>query len=208
MMLPGFPIPFYKRLKAIPEFVSASTGQVASGASLIISAPAGLADGDLLFAVLVGGVANQTISGSGWTSEASRQASSFAVLSKIAAASDANYTFTFSNSANAKGGAIVCYRNDPIIDIIGSITGTTSTTGVAPSVSPSRAGVLLGFFSGTGTVTIVTPPSGMTQRALQGTGNAKAAVYELTPSPPGATGTRSIVWSSSTTVNSMLSQIA
>ena len=79
----------------------------------------------------------------------------------------------------------------------GQVTGATQST---PSITATRNGVLLAGFGLRGAgASIVTPPAGMTQRVLltDSSFSLKLAVYDLNPSPPGATGAKSITWNGS-----------
>jgi hypothetical protein len=191
-------------------FVSSSINQVASSATNTVTAPAGIVAGDLLVMVASNFEA-RTISTppSGWTMVLNESSDPSAqVYTKIATGSEpADYAWGWSGSNNNTI-AILCYRSASAHDVLGARTLATSTTSTGAGITPTKLGALIGVFVTKATTpTVSTPPSGMTQRALQTSASPYFAVYDLIPSPASATGDKTLVWSASGKNNGWLLQI-
>ncbi|MEX2554386.1 MAG: cadherin-like domain-containing protein [Actinomycetota bacterium] len=151
---------------------SASSAANPTATSLTISAPAGLAPGDVMLAgISVRG--NTTIAPpAGWTFVRLDATSEFifrqAVYFKVAGSEPASYSFTF-NSNQAAAGGIAAYSGVNTANPIDAHSGQVSNflrfaTITAPSVTTTQNGAMLvGFFGMADNVTIA-PPSGMTER--------------------------------------------
>jgi hypothetical protein len=98
---------------------------------------------------------------------------------------------------------MLVYRNTTQINCIGMTLADTTA-----SITPTLPGTLLAWFGvDDNTSTVVTPPAGMTQRHYSGNSDISSATYELSPQPAAATGTKTIVWSSSGQPVSLLFQL-
>lgn len=169
---------------AAPPVRSVSTGTAAgstSTATYTVSAPAGVANGDLLVAVHTcdeSGVAANLTAPTGWTlffTQAAFQGSVgvLKVWWKVAASEPASYVFGVGSNGSATDGqcAIVAFTtgtynsSTPLANsaVGGSATATTSMA--APSVTGVvDAQLLCAYVNNGGSVTFA-PPSGMTERA-------------------------------------------
>ena len=184
-----------------PVFVSSATGSASPSTTVTINKPAGAAVGDLLVAVVwafsASGVSSTP---AGWTVVASLFSGTFryAVYAKIVDGSEGgSFSFSLSSSAG-RNGQILCFRGGVgAVDVVGSKTENTSATiATASSLAATKAGLLLAFFvvNSQGR-TVSADPAGMTQRAFLGGGSMAATAYELTPSPAGATPSKTLTWS-------------
>lgn len=195
--------------KALPTFVSSSAVGV-SGTFVTITAPTGIQNGDLLVALLfsldgqdgIGTVA------AGFNAQGQYPAADASVwlFSKIANSESGNYTFGTDGSGLLIG-VMLCYRNATTINTIGSVTRASSATGTARSITPSYRGVLCAAYMTEANTSIVTEPSGMTQRARFNGGVSEAVVYDLSPQEASATDAKSITWGSASAVTSFQFQI-
>ena len=179
-----------------PTFVSSSINRVAASSNTI-PAPSGIQDGDLLIIVGFATGGNSTITfPSGFTGvyyDGSGTNTQFAGV-KVAASESGSYVI---GSSNPNTAAILVYRNATRINTVGAATKATSATSTASGITPTYAGVVCAVFGHGGNGTVVTPPSGLTQRALFANSslNPGLGVYELANPGPSATSTYSLVWS-------------
>ena len=179
-----------------PTFVSSSINRVAASSNTI-PAPSGIQDGDLLIIVGYATSGNSTITfPSGFTGvyyDGSDTNTQFAGV-KVAASESGSYVI---GSSNPNTAAILVYRNATRINTVGAATKATSATSTASGITPTYAGVVCAVFGNGGNGTVVTPPSGLTQRALFANSslNPGLGVYELANPGPSATSTYSLVWS-------------
>jgi hypothetical protein len=194
----------------LPVFVSSSVARV-STSSNTVTAPTGIQDGDLLVAVIFNSSENAdpiTLP-SGWSMLFENDATNnyFVLARKTAASESGNYTFGF-GSSTANTIAILVYRNATQINTTGTLNRQASTaTGTASSIAPTFRGSLCAFFANETARTVATAPSGMTQRADQTAVAPAIAVYDSAPEEALATGDRSIVWSGTGTLASILFQV-
>ncbi len=205
-------LPFFKGTVAPPEFVAAATASSFGGGSISASKPTGTIEGDLMIAFVstVDSLGTLNSPPSGWTVETVGGSAQRAyLLTKVAGPSEpSSYTFGWSRSGYSRA-TILAYRGGMgAIDVLGTI----SLDGTADGITALTAGTLLAFFSvaNSGSNGVSTPPSGLTQRSLVTGGSSTRpnhAAYDLTPSPAGATGDYSIVWSSADPKRSVLIQI-
>lgn len=191
-----------------PSFVSSSTNRTSSSTTVVVSAPAGIQDGDLLVAVFYASTASVSSLPSGFTAAYTNNTANnprILVGWKRAASESGSYTFTAASTTNVSA-TILVYRNASF-NTVGAITRASSTTVTASSISPSQPGILIAAFStSSSTGSTTSEPSGMTLRANT-TGSASAPsirVYDQTISVSGATGDRSITFSSSATLSGIL----
>lgn len=188
------------------SFRSASSVVTSTNGTCTVTTPAGASAGDILVACFLVDNTPSTISGPGggaWTllDDVSFGAVGAAFYLELAAAPDASYAFTSSNGTPGEfKGLIGCVNpdGDTFVGITDSdFASATSATGTTPNLTGvSAPSVLLGFFANDGNRTVNTPPSGMTQRALDTAGASAVALYsEVDPSDNPIS--RSIVWSAS-----------
>lgn len=156
-------------------FVGAAHADSVSTASLVVNAPAGLADNDYMLALCKFGNA-VTINSppSGWTSlalfdESAGAGTYYQLFGKLAASEGASYTFGLSGATRV-GCTIAAYRGGfdtaDVVDIVSS-TGynTNDTTLRAASVSATSAGSTAIFAGGLhqSSVATFTAPSGFSE---------------------------------------------
>lgn len=138
-------------------YQSSQTTSYASGTTVVITKPTGLAVGDLMVACIqaLGITAHTDITCSGWTTETGSTNTDVAVLKKTADSSDvaaSNFTFDLGGTY-ISGGAITRITNGSSTWTTGTIfnAGTTSspvfTTGITPSTTDS---LMLMFVIGVG----------------------------------------------------------
>jgi hypothetical protein len=180
-------------------FIS-SEGVTGSVPSLSINKPAGAQAGDLVVLLVAHG--NLAVSASGFTQQATNAsgASRLTVLTRLLDGSEGS-AFAVTSSSATKSVIALLYRGGAAsVDVAGTPSQVTNATQVAPSVTATQSGILImaSGLTAAGTPTITTPPSGMTQRhTIVGSAGMWIAAFDLSPSPAGATGSKSVVWSSS-----------
>lgn len=182
------------------QLIAESHASVVSGGSITLNRPAATAIGDLLVAIIWG--ANMSsCSLAGWTAAATdfSGTQTYAILTRAADGSESS-TFAFSSTSTRKNGIVLQFRGGAsAVDVIGAPTEASSATSTAASLTAGNAGILIAaFMLTTNGQTISTPPSGMTQVALEN-GSLSAATYKADPSPAGATGGKTLVWTASNT---------
>jgi phosphodiesterase/alkaline phosphatase D-like protein len=194
-----------------------SFAESASATSLACPVPTGTAAGDLLVALVVGptNVAT-TATVTGWTLDKSQGGADSAANDgqttyyRVATGSEpASYTFTSTGTANRM--SVLMARvtgadtTTPLDVATVSSSGAAATTYTAPSITTTTAGAMLLHWvsvnaSSTNAMTI-TPPSGLTQKALTDGSVAagrKAGLWSEPRPTAGATGTRA--WASTTAI--------
>jgi hypothetical protein len=194
-------IPLFARGAKPIEFIS-STAAHAIAFNHIINVPGSVQAGDFLIVMASVGSSRLFATPTGWTenlNENTRPTSH--VFTRTATGSEpASYTFSFTGGSSSDATlAMLCYRNVTGINIIGARSRVSSATTTAPGVTATKSGALLAVFATDGKRTLSTPPGGMAQRAL-GQGGLivpALAVYDLVPSPSGATGNKTLIWSGS-----------
>ena len=182
-----------------------ATSATASGASLTLARPAGVAANDLLVAV-IDVLANPTVTApSGWTLARSDTIASGthmrqALYTRVATAAEAGaYTWTFS-TADPAAGAVADYVGVQVANAVDATSGQTTVNGTtltAPSVTTTAANdILVAAFaiSDTGTLSA---PTGMTQRvsvSLAGQPGTRVTddVADAGLGAAGSTGTRTV----------------
>jgi len=195
VILPGMPRPINGGLKPPIAFRSHVNGSAASnGRSYTIAKPAGTAAGDLL---VLGYVHNNlypytlpegfelqldhTMTTNGMVVIATRKATD---------SEPASYTTT-TNDNGWRNQFLTAYENGSGIDVIGSIAQGNLQSHTAPSITPTKKGILLAVFARQAR-NLVSSPAGMIPRASLTTA-AILQTYELDPSPAGvATGAKTI----------------
>jgi len=176
------------------SFVNAQSTFQNSGTTISINKPTGVADGDLMVAVLyIQSASPPTITPpSGWVSRGTDTGSTTRaqVFTKIAGPSEpTTYDFTSSLTIVVGSVAIAAYRGAIIIgnEAFSAIFGNGSEV-VAPSVVTAgpNATLLTGFM----TTALGTGVAGMTNRVALNNGFRDVAVFDQNIASPGATGTR------------------
>jgi hypothetical protein len=206
-LLPGFCIPMVigAGVAAGPAFVAASAVAVASGTetTIVVDKPAGTASGDVLLAFFTHDRASSRFSLAGWTSRGNATVGSTSgeLLSKIAGGSEpSTYSFAISEPDLNKRGIVVAYRGGAV-DVAGAYSISSSGASVtASALTASSAGTLVGLFGKvSGSTTVLTPPSDMTERANSppAVGQGRMAVYDASQAA-GSSGTKTITWSGTT----------
>ena len=195
-----------------PSTVSYQGGTTGTGTtSLVLTAPAGVREGDLLLAGL--GKRKVPPSGAGppgWTSLGyvlySWSDYLQAVYYRVATAADAAgtpYTWTFGGEDSKAAGALLLYRGVDQRNPVAASAGLANASGdtvTAPSVTPARPDTrLVGVFGGSDGRTVVTPAAGMTSRQSVTTGGGGSevtvAVQDEGWPTATATGTRTVTLS-------------
>lgn len=202
----GWPASSDATFRAAGALVRAS----GAAAGIDIPMPASIVVGELLVVIHFhdDSQVSDATGPSDWTRKVFRadvggQTCAIAVWEKIADGTEAaTEFFGMTSVGHGQTGICLAYSDAIGISAIGTLLqGATETlTCVAPSITPASPGVLLAFFAmqEENGHTVATPPSGMTQRGFQNADGPTVAVYELDPSPAGATGDKTIVFSGGT----------
>lgn len=176
------------------SFVAATTQIQNSGTTISINKPTGVADGDLMVAVLYvqGATTPNLTPPPGWVSRGTDTGTNTRaqVFTKIAGSSEpANYVFTSSTTISTGSGAIAAYRGAILIgnDAFSAIFSTGNEV-VAPSVVTAgpNAKLVAGFM----TAALGTGVAGMTNRVALDNGTRDVAIFDQDIASAGATGTR------------------
>jgi hypothetical protein len=180
------------------SFVAASSANNGAGATtLAIAKPAGVAQGDLMFATLTAVGTGAIVPPSGWTAVASttqgtalRQAGFYRVAG---AAEGTSYSWALETNRSGSGG-IVDYRGvNQTAPVDATATGSgASGNAVAPSVTTSAANdqvVAAGSFARS---TTVTPAAGTTERYDVASGSTTTEAEDFAQATAGATATKTI----------------
>lgn len=187
------------------SFVGFSSNKVASGTSIGVVAPTGLAAGNLLIAMVnVKGATENINTPTGWTlingSVINQSKTTVACFYKVAAVGDVGATLTFTYSASAIATAVVVAysgvdQNSPLPSV-GSSNGTTNTSGTWTNggISISNANDQIVSIIGIEELSSVTytVPTGYTQRVAYGynTSNYESIlIADKTITAAGASGT-------------------
>ena len=173
----------------------------AAGTSITVNAPAGLAAGDVMYAV-VQSYEKSLTAPSGWVQDVPENpiatggsANYLQTFYKVAGASEpSSYTWSQS-SAGLFSVSIADYEgvnNTTPLNVAGSASPQTTASPSFPSLTTTAAGckILIGFAQyNTASVTF-TPPSGYTQEVASAWGDdAQTFIADATQSAAGATGT-------------------
>lgn len=182
------------------------------GSSVSITKPSGAINGDNVYAFVVVNAASRTITlgGTGWSQVFFNNSASpsFGIYKKTVSGDAGDFSATISGADVFWVGCIVAFRNVTDVDVVGSLARAASATSTASSITATARGRLLlfGYVLNNG-ATVSTPPAGMDLIQSLPAYNPGFRVYSLDPSEVGATGTKSIVWSTSTTVGAILMQL-
>lgn len=185
------------------NFVSSSVNRVTT-ASNTVPAPSGIQDGQLLVAFAFITIEDRTLTlPAGWTQrqrfdQAAGGEATLIVATKVASSESGDYTFLWGTGSKENTIAVLVYKNAIDTDrLIGVEAGNGLSTIAAPSISPTQEGALLAFFGNTfGARVVDTPPVGMVERAIHTASFPSVVVYDLVPSEAGATGDKTLTWSS------------
>lgn len=189
---------------ALPVFVAASSAEMTSSNALTVDRPAGVVTGTFMIAFWFGAITGTAPTLSGWTlvyDGVSGGNTGVAIFTKIAGGSEtASYSFS-GGPTNARNAHILAYEGGAgLVDVAGTKNEANSTTATAASIAATQKGILISAFAikGFGR-TVSAAPSGMTQRSapVGGAPAISTAVYDLSPSPAGATGAKTLTWSGS-----------
>lgn len=185
-----------------PAYRSSTANQADSTATVTITKPTGVVDGDLLVAVInlhvFSGAPTVSAAPSGWTLlspspliTATNICRSY-VYWKVAASEGTSWSWTLSGSGffawvcvavQDPGGAT------PIADGQGQVDADGNTSATAPSVTTTATDNLLMYIHARKTTTAdLTAPSGFTVRAGARNGSTDAYVAAATKAPAGAVG--------------------
>lgn len=196
MILPGFPRMLTMGGPSVPKFVGATEVRAAS-AAVSVSVPAGTANSDLMVAIVHSSPNSGTFTPpTGWTQILfdANGGPQIAVCYRVASSEPASYSFN--GGGTAIRGAILTYRGATTV-AVGSVQRAVATTVVAPSMTSVGGGVLIAVFaSNSGGNTPATPPTGMTERVNPNSSSSapRVYIYDEVPTSAGATGTRTMVW--------------
>lgn len=177
------------------KFVSSASASVFSG-TLTVDKPAGVLGGDHMIAMVWAGSSMTSLSLTGWSSVGSLFTGNarYAIFRRIADGSEGS-SFSFTGTTGVRNGIIVAYRGGAgLVDVLGAATIASGDTSTAASLTAAQKGILVSSFALISSgFSVTTPPSGMVQRGFENSFQS-AAIYELAPSPAGATGAKTLVW--------------
>lgn len=192
----------------LPGLVASSIQSADNNVTLTVDKPAGTLSGDFMVAFVWGNnMSDMTLTG--WTRVFINTVGSLdlAVFTKTAGGSEPS-SYSFDQTGGARSCVMATYRG-----VAGAIdvqsTGTNAAndaTATALSITPTKPGLLLASFGLRTLGTVSSPPAGMSYvNGLSAT--VSMALYELSPSSAGATGNKSLTWSSSTNSGGWMAQI-
>lgn len=182
------------RKKPPIEYRSQSAVATAFGSSLAVAKPTGTEPGDLLVVFGTSNAATTINMPGGWTTIVNDTAVAdsypryFIAYKKAGASEPSSYTFTWSGQF-AVGLRVIAYKNGNGVDTVGTPNKQNTTSYVATSITTTKPGILLFFNTRTAWATD-SGPSGMTMR--YSTVGPSVDVWEVNPSPAGATGNKTI----------------
>jgi hypothetical protein len=184
-------------------FRAAGTGNI-NGTALVVTAPAGLADGDVMLAVIGGRGSSLTCTPpAGWTSVITQIRSTVGklfIFSKVASGESGSYTFTLNVSSQHSGGILAftgVNTTTPVNVSAGAQDGTSVTAHVAPDITTTVDGCMIlraAMEAVSGVNSSYTWPAPATERFdVTGTDGTVRQVTSAATEPQttaGATGTR------------------
>jgi uncharacterized protein YjdB len=184
---------------AAVEFVGASSNST-STTSLVISAPSGVSEGDLLIAQVTAPLGNLAVTAPGWTTRntgspgGSGGPITQVILTSVAGATvPAEFTFTLSTAAAVSGG-VMAFRNADLPTLFPFVHDNT-TTATASTATASAGSMFVTLFGTTEASFAAEGPIGMDRQYSEA--NAAAAGARIlgateARAAEGATGTRSV----------------
>ena len=183
---------------------STATQYFSFGTTITVSVPAGVQDGDLLYAAVAMQSATAIPTPAGWTLIRSTKDGAnlirLATFYRIASGdAGASYTWTV-DAVTPETAGIAAYTGvDPLtpLDVQGGGSGGSGNC-VAPSITTTASNdLLIGSFANTASLTSFTPPGTMTERwDINTFGGASHELADEIFATPGATGTRTATPSS------------
>lgn len=169
-------------------FVAAATAANSGAATLTINKPSGTLEGDLMISFVSNGNSRTWTGDTGWTEVVDDAVNGgIRIAYKVAGASEgASYTFTAVEGNATSQGIIVTYRG-ATYSLIGTVSAAASPT-VAPTITTTAVGTILGYFNTVSASRTFTVPSGMgSVQYLATNGSGELFSQKV---PVGATGTR------------------
>lgn len=146
-----------------PSVASFGTGNASASGTLTVTAPAGVANGDLLVAwVAADGARNVTGAPSGWTLRESESVAfnvSGFLYTKVASEESGNYTWTFDVFDDFAG--VVLRVSNPGSILIADAQNAGGTTVNSPAIAGEHSGLVLRFVAVDSGPASVTFPSGV-----------------------------------------------
>lgn len=185
------------------EFVSYSGNSGSVVTEVVVTPPAGIADGDMLAAFLFSEAQQSTATCTGFTQvdlvrvDSLHEARSFY---KVASSESGNYTWTVSTETSGLVVHMYLLRKTggtwtaPSTAGYHAAAGDTSTGVSTGNITTQNNSVLVCGFSHDNIPTVTTPPSDMTQGGYTEVGTMRGASYYQEISS-GSTLTKNIVWS-------------
>jgi hypothetical protein len=193
----------------IPSFISYRSG-LTSGNVVTLTAPTGIQAGDLLLLFIGDCTATPPTftAPSGFalaeTIDNNYEVQSYIYKKTATSSEPASYTVTSTGSTDAFSVILAVFRNANTLNAIGA-TFTVSRAPSAPSITPTRGGMLLSYFINEGSKDVVIPPPGVTLLGIAD-GTPGTAMYYTTAGPYIPTAPQELLWSgSSGTANRTLS---
>lgn len=194
-----------------PEFVSASSASRPAGTTAMsVAAPSSISDGNglYLFVIHNSNSANAaTCAGFTQIAHSTGTGGTITILRKPASGESGAYSVASTTGGAAQAHILNYSEGEDVEDVAGTFARVSSATSVAPSITALSTGALLAIFAVDGGRNVTTPPSGMTQRAYLNTTVMTIAIYDLSPSATGSTGTKTLIWNSSGNDIAQLTQI-
>ncbi len=165
------------------------------GVNLVLSRPAGTADGDTLLTVLaVGGSAISITPPGGWDLEQRTDATgiSLAIYSRIASSEPTSYTWTF--DATTASGHWLAFSGGDQLDAIATLAAQANASAAEiqiPNATARDDDEMLVAAYATVANSATTPPAAMTERSDETTAAGSSAVATQFSQGPGQTSVRS-----------------
>lgn len=178
---------------------SATTANTSNGASLVITKPSGIVNGDVLISVAHHSTASSTWTpGTGFTEvqDFASQSAGDVARRTVDGTEAATFTLTCSSATGTLTGGIVAFRN-AIFDQVGTIGGAASPS-VAPGITMTGPGIVLAVFSRNASGITFSTPSGFTPLWSDSDGSAPSIAVFWKAVAAGATGDVSTVPSAAT----------
>ena len=184
----------------IPSFISYRS-DVTGGNSLVLTAPTGIQVDDLLL-LFIGEQSSGTppvfTAPSGFSLAGSFTSGNNVrsyIYKKIATSSEpASYTITATGTVGNFSAILAVFRNANTVNTVGLASYVTSRAPSAPSITPTRGGMLLSYFVNEGSKTVVIPPPGVTLLGTAGS-TPGTAMYYTTAGPYIPTSPQELLWS-------------
>lgn len=194
------------------QFLSHSTVRASTRSPFNVDKPAGVQQGDLLIAFYYHNSSSRTLTPpAGWTSHISSLDTgrgTFGLYSLICGTSEpASYSFQSNDSSNQRV-VIAAFRGGKgLFDVVGNVASDSSVTITAGSITATNDGLLLAYSSAENAPqSLVSGPSGMTERVLAQDAAPRSTLYDLIQ-PSGTTGNKTFEWSNSAGNMALLVQI-